>query len=474
MLRYLSLSVLVSVVVGRLVLYGGGGWLGGEGGLVRLVERLGVEMRVVDCRASASECEGAGVGGGGVLRYFEGGEKLDFFGSSEKEAEEFISSRMRSPLDFSSRRFEQARRESDARHGLTMVFRELRRGEGEGSDVGLGVFSSLVRLEEGAAFVCRREVVDSCDGLFGSDEKSDLILLKNERREFIDSSGLGLKRLRERLSRFRNPFYMAFDGEFEKKVLEEMSPFVLLALPERDSDRTRSVMRAFEVGARSFEQLYRTCVVYLDQARRTQSVLLDKLIQTFGLEGAEVSRPLLLVAEPDLDTLRFSQFRFDSDFLEDSDAIRDWLERTSQGRSEKYLRNEDLKSDKYLFFTQLNTRSFKSKVFVQDQESVVLVHSGLELSRTKELVALLKTVSQEDRFRSLKFFTANAVRNDLPVFLDATPTILIFTQNAWNSPLSLPALPHQLNQLVKLLDQRKILLQPRNQDFDGDIFDGTL
>ena len=472
MIKYLCLGVFVSVVCGRWVLYGGGGWVGGEGGLVRLVERLGVEVRVVDCRVGGCGGGGGGVGGGGVLRFSEGGEKLDFFGSSDKEAEEFISSRMRSPLDFSSRRFEQARKESDSRHGVTMVFRELRGGEG--SDQRLGLFLSLVHLEEGAAFVCRHEALESCDELFGSDRKSDLILLKNERREFVDSSGLGLKKLRERLSRFRNPFYMAFDGEFEKKVLEEMSPFVLLTLPEKDSVQTRSVMRAFEVGARSFEQLYRTCVVYLDQARRTQNTLLGKLIQTFGLEDEELGRPLLLVAEPDLDTLRFSQYRFDPEFLEDSEAIRDWLERTSQGRSEKHLRNEDLKSEKYLFFTQVNTKSFKSKVFVQDQESVVLVHSGLELSRTKELVVLLKTISQEDRFKSLKFFISNALRNDLPVFLDATPTILIFTQNAWNSPLSLPALPHQLNQLVKLLDQRKILLQPRNQDFDGDIFDGTL
>lgn len=229
-----------------------------------------------------------------------------------------------------------------------------------------------------------------------------------------------------------------------------------------------------ERGARAFEQLYRACVVGLDEARRTQGALLGKLLRTFGLGEEETRRPLLLVAEPDLDTLRFSQYRLGPEFLEDAGAIRDWLERTSQGRSERFLRNEELRAERHLFLALLNSRSFKAKVFVPDQESVVLAHAGLGEPRTKELVALLKTVSQEDRFRALKYFAVDALRNDLPVFLDATPTILIFTQNSWNSPLSIPALPHQLNQLVQLLDQRKTLLQTRNQDFDGDMFDGTL
>lgn len=272
-----------------------------------------------------------------------------------------------------------------------------------------------------------------CDRLF-PDSRQDLLLIKADRKSFLVGEDLqSFEQLHSAFYGFKNVFLIPFGVEFRKKVMEEMSPTVVLYVPKKaPREAAEADVEVFKATIVEFSKRCYAAIVREAGMDREQRELLRALKDELGLDDL----PRMMVLEADMDTMRLQKYTYpflDVKAGEMTEFLNDWM----ANKLEPSKRSERLSPGKrYQGVEVLSHDLFKKRVFVAGQESAVLIHKGLQSDRKSgRFFEMLKGLKDASEGQGLSYFVVDAELNDVPVFVSKVPSIAIFTKDSWDNPL---------------------------------------
>lgn len=405
-------------------------------------EGSATKLGVVKCQNSSSLCRRLSSKKSPVLFMSIRGEHV-YFGEmySKRNVSEFISQRLRFKVkDFNPATFDSEKSASNVELKAIVLVKE------HAKQTTLDIFHDLARYElEDVFMVCKQE---KCMKYFGPD--ADVVyLLNNKRKAFRMDQVPDFHHLINEFFAFKHPFVIDFETEFKKRVVDEMTPTLVYITDKVEDDEDRGV---FEKAIEKFDKNMLACIVEVNNLSPEAKKLYAELIDTLDLEG--ISYPLITYLEPDLETLTLSQYRYNNTL--ELLLLKEFISSLFNGQAIKYIKYEKKHPAFEKNLPVLNALTFKNNIFINDKESVVLVHRGFDKCdvsrRYLDHVAML---SKENEFKSLFFAVINGVKNELPTYIEKLPAILVFTKNSWDYPIVFTDSPSNINKFNKLLKDRK-------------------
>ena len=331
------------------------------------------------------------------------------------------------------------------------------------------LFEGLMRIEIEDKFLdCDQKT--ECLLLFENREESDLLLIVGDRKSFLKiNSEESFKSLLKKYKEFQNPVLIPFGEEFEKKVMIDMNP-TLVFVVDNDSPETLESIRVFEDQIKTHRNKLFASLIQKHKLDSKGTNIYARFVENVGI--FESALPLMVMVEPDMDTMRFNKYIFSMDKITPL-MLHNYIESWHNRRLEPTPKTELNPPLAHEGVPVLTFESFKSRVFVPGQETVVLVHNGLEkCSKSKAMFRVLKMAARETRFKSIAFMMINAARNDLPVFVSQAPSFLIFTEDLWQYPIAFDKPEPTLSELSSILDKRQEMAKPFKTDAEfADDFD---
>lgn len=330
-------------------------------------------------------------------------------------------------------------------------------------------FESLMRHEIEDKFVdCDNKT--ECILMFEGHDDSDLLLIVNERKVYISmNTEESFKTLLKKYKEFQNPVLITFGVEFEKKVINDMNP-TLVFIVDNDSAETQEWVRIFEDQVKTHKNKLFASLIEKHKLDARNKQIYDRFAESIGVD--ENPLPLMVMVEPDMDTMRFNKYVFFMDKVTPL-TLHNYIDSWHNRRLEPTPKTELNVPVSHEGFPVLTFKNFKDRVFVPGQETMVLVHNGFDkCNRSKAMLRVMKMTSRETRFKSIAFMVINSVKNDLPVFISQSPSFLIFTEDLWQYPIAFDKPHPTLNDLASVLDKRKEMVKPFKTDAEfADDFD---
>ena len=300
-------------------------------------------------------------------------------------------------------------------------------------------------------FICQKG--NNCDYLFEEYVSSDISFIKADRRFFTNSNKFdSFENLQSHFYNFKNVFLIPFGIEFEKKVIEEMNPTIILTISE-DNELSKSEVDLFKSIVLKYSKRCFASIIKTYSLSKTQY----KILENFKLELGVENIPKLIIIEADMETLKMQKYFYSSNEIKEhlvSEFIDDWFNRKLEPSKRSENIREGVKREGY---DVISHDTFKSKIFIKKQESVILVYQNLNQSNSnRKFFDLLKKVSSDKQFSNLRFFIIDGLKNDIPVFVTKIPTFLIFSKDSWENPLVYDK--DDEKQFIEVLKKRKELV----------------
>ena len=317
------------------------------------------------------------------------------------------------------------------------------------SDIGK-LFIDLSKYEvEDDFYFC--DYNKECEGLFEPD--TNLTLYFSERKESYYIKGdHDFHKLILLYAHFKNPFFIDFETEFEKRAIIDMTPTIILISNQNENNEE---IELFKEAVEDYHNNMHACVIEKDKLNKKAEKLYEKINEQFGLEDVEY--PFIFYLEPDLETMNLFQYRYGAGF--NLHALKGFVKSIVAGGVDPYIKYQRKHPTTIEKFVVLNGRSFKENTQVKGQESLILVHNGFESCRqSKRFLDHMKVLSKEDRFQELSFYVINGKKNDLPLFIESTPAFIIYAKDNWEYPIVFAENASRLKKFTKVLEERKKLV----------------
>jgi hypothetical protein len=393
------------------------------------------------------------------------GKDSFYFGDySVKTIDEFLKPRLVSRIEkYSPVQFEKLKENQRSNQNVIAVRKEL------GDSKSIRLFESLMRNEVDDKFV-------DCDGktecllMFEKNPDEDLLLILNDRMLFIKLAQEQLfKTLLQKYKEFQSPVLITFGVEFEKKVISEMNP-TLVFIVDNDSAEIQEAIRIFEDQVKTHKNKLFASLIQKHRLDVKNRNIYNRFTDSIGVDDYPL--PLVVMVEPDMDTMRFNKYIFSMDKVTPL-TLHNYIDSWHNRRLDPTPKSEINAPTTYEGLPVLTFKDFKDRVFVAGQETVVLVHNGFDkCNRSKAMLRITKMASKETRFKSIAFMLINTQKNDLPVFISQTPSFLIFTEDLWQYPIAFDKPHPTFNDLASMLDKRKDMVKPFKTDAEfADDFD---
>lgn len=289
-------------------------------------------------------------------------------------------------------------------------------------------------------------------------------MIGERKQQMVLTPETNFKTLCSSFSSFKNPFLLEFGQEFRNKVIKNMTPTLLLILDQSNPPVVEEFLRV----SAEFKNNMHITIITLEELNQSQRQIYQELERILG--ESSFTFPFIVFIEPNIDTMRFSQYRYNNKNLK---QLKQFLEQLFKGQVSPYIKNQPLKKDRLGELTYLNSDSYKSQVHNDEQESVVFVHEGEDKPFTQNVVQFLQKLSKAQKYSALKFFLVDSHLNEIPVFFEKTPVILIYSQNNWEFPLTYYDL-HSNKNFIDLLDKRRELISKPSKNFDFENMDNIM
>lgn len=332
----------------------------------------------------------------------------------------------------------------------------------DASESAKSVFRDLSKYElEDIFMTCSH---DKCMSYF-SNGTDTVYLLNNKRKAFRIGEVQDFHHLINDFFAFKNPFVIDFETEFRKRVLEEMTPTLIYLTDKNEDDEDRVL---FEKVIEKYNKNMLACIIETNNLSPKSKKIYAELIDLLDLEN--VSYPLVTYVEPNMETLTLTQYRYNGEL--DERPLRDYLTSLFSGSAVMYIRYEKKHPSFEKNIPVLNGLNFKTHVFVNEKESVILVHRGFDkCDVSRRYLDHVSLLSKESEFRTLFFAVVNGNKNDLPIYIERLPAILVFTKNSWEYPIVFADSPNNLSRFNKILRDRKKMVFDVKDPEELNVFD---
>ena len=411
-------------------------------------EKLSIITLLIDCDKNEKTCQShIGKRKAPAIVLVIGSKLVFYYGDySPKSIQEFIDKRYITLRlqNYSQKAYEEELEKSKKTQNAIVIY------GGYDDDFKNVMLLQLSQHEaEDAFFICAND--EHCLKFFNKPEK-DLIFIKANRKIHLQAESFKtFEELQTRLYNFKNIFFIPFGVEFERKVIDEMSQTVILTIYE-ENEQTKNEIQVFKEIMTKYSKRCFASIIKVYELDSDQKTLFKKFQKEIGLSKF----PKLMAIEPDMDTMKIQKYFYS--FIEIipekvNQFLQDWINRKIEPtkKSQKVSKNE-----KYEGFSVINHDMFKDKVFIKEQESIVLIHKNFsEDKKSKNFLENLKKLTLKDQFSGLKYFLIDGDLNDLPVFFVENPSFLIFSKNSWENPLVFDK--DNFKQLVEIVEKRKEL-----------------
>ena len=422
------------------------------------IESSSTKIGIIKCQENSSLCKRVSSKKPPVLFIRIRNEHVYFNEMySQKNIDDFIKRRInRSPSKYRPNTFDKEKLENDTRLLITAMIK------GTASPNAIEIFNDLSKYELDDSFmICEDK---KCLEYFP--EGTDTIYLLNDKKKpFEIEKFTDFHHLVNDFFAFKNPFMLDFETEFRKRVLDEMTPTLIFITDKTEDDEDRLL---YENIIQKFDNNMLACVIEINNLSTSGKKLYKELVDILDLENIDF--PLITYVEPNLETLTLNQYRFNGPV--ETNKLREFINSLFNGGAVKYIKYEKNHPSFLKNLPVLNGLNFKTHVFVNNKESVVLVHRGIDKCETsRRYLDHITLLSKEDEFKNLFFAAINGLKNELPIYVDKLPAILVFTKNSWDYPIVFANPPTQLNKFTKLLKNRKKVVFDIKDDEDLNMFE---
>jgi len=323
------------------------------------------------------------------------------------------------------------------------------------------LLDNLMNLE------CRDHFI-YCDGnvecllMFVANPESHLLLLKPNNKEFFKiDPNMPFTELVADFNNFKDPLIIDFGDRFERLVMKEMRPTLILIM-DRDWQESDQSLRIFKQQARLHVKYLHACIIRRHTFTPKQAKLYKRFSEAISIDHHP--QPPVMIVEQNSQTKQLIKYFFEMDSLNDQvlynyiDAWRHRLLKPTPRNENKHLHNiEGLRV--------ISRNDFDYRVYQSGKESVLLVHRGFDDCETSaSFLRIMKEASEQTQYLPIRFMVINGLKNDLPVEVKTIPCFLLFTEDVWDHPLQFAKASATLEELMQIIDNRHELIAPFRQD----------
>lgn len=303
-----------------------------------------------------------------------------------------------------------------------------------------------------------------CDGnvecllMFVTNPQSNLLLLKYDSREFLTvEPGMTFIQLVANFNNFKDPLFIPFGVEFEKSVMQEMKP-TLIYIVDRDWDEFEKSLEVFKAQARLHVKYLHACIIKTHELTSKQMKLYNQFAEMISIDHYPL--PLVMMVEENTQTKQLVKYFFEMDSLNNND-LQNYIDAWRHRLLKPTPRNEYKHPHYIQDMRVISYNDFDFRVFVSGKDSVLLVHRGFEECETStSLLKIMKELSEQQKYQSIRFMIINGIKNDLPIEVERIPCFLIFADDLWEHPLQFSKSTASLEELMKIIDNRHELIAP--------------
>jgi hypothetical protein len=327
------------------------------------------------------------------------------------------------------------------------------------------MFENLMRFEFTDFFV-------DCDGkvecllLFFQEPEANLVFIIKEKTSFLKiDDATNFRKIITEFNHFKNPIEISFDSHFQEKIIQGGNPVMLFVMDQNTTIADEGV-KIFRSEANDYVKFFKTCIIFKEKLNNSDLAHFDKFAEDVGFKSYPL--PLILMVEYDKIQKKIIKYYFSMSKITKYD-LNNYIEAWLAKRLRPTPRNQNVHPHTHEGIKIISHDDFSYRVYAHKQESVVLIHHEFKnCEKSRKLLESMKQIMAEPKFHRIHFMIMNADMNDLPIHVDKTPTVLVFTDDMWESPIIYHDNNSSTQDLKEIIENRKILVKRPHTDQNKD------
>lgn len=276
------------------------------------------------------------------------------------------------------------------------------------------------------------------------------IIFAHDRPAEICAAAASFDGLENCLFHFRHASLLELGPEFEKLVKEGPQRWAVLFTAVGNAPEVDD----FDTVARDFKRKMKFVLASEDSAHPKLVAQLRELL----LVDDSFTLPQVRVFDTAFMLLPSDKYRLNQPFSQNS--LRQFLAAVLSKSIEPYILSESLENVAYGKIRALSGDSFKAKVLVEGQDSVILYHDDFEeCAESKRLLDLLTVLAEDKKYEGVQFFAINGRKNEIGVFQSGKyPAVLLFGKKDLTRPRYRLEIADE-KELRQFVDSRKTIVK---------------